>query len=157
MADPGNRYRSLTAAGLGATAASVIVSSTLRAHAGVEVHEVAPGRLSVSRTRRPGWAVAACVATCWIGGLGLLFLLVRQTDAGEVTVTDGPRGCTVTLPPVLDGPTVHAVEQALRVTAPEPPVARPVPAADDLEGRTVARGEVAALAGPASPDRKSVG
>lgn len=162
MADQGSRYRSLTAAGLGAEAVGAIVTSTLRASGDLDVHEIGPGRISVSRTRRPTWATVACAATIWLAGLGLLFLLVRQTEAGEVTVIDGPRGCTVTLPALLDGATVHALDAALRgpVRGAEEPVATPAPtapspaAADgvDLDDRTVARREVAMpTSPPASP------
>ncbi|HEU5082424.1 MAG TPA: FHA domain-containing protein [Acidimicrobiales bacterium] len=158
MADQGSRYRSVTAAGLGAEAVGAIVASTLRASGDLVVHEIGPGRLSVSRTRRPTWASVACAATIWLAGLGLLFLLVRQTEAGEVTVVDGPRGCTVTLPALLDGATVHAVEAALRgpAHAAGEPVSTPAPTAPsagvadrvDLDERTVARREVTM---PASP------
>lgn len=164
MADQGSRYRSVTAAGLGAEAVGPVVVEVLRARGDLVVHELGPGRLSVSRTTRPTWAVVACVATIWLAGLGLLFLLVRHTEAGEITITDGPRGCTVTLPPLLDGATAQAVEGALRAPAPARADAadrvpastapRP-PAADDLEGRTVARGDVAMPSGPpiAAPAR----
>lgn len=153
MADRVVRYRSLTAAGLGTEATTGIIESAIRARGGVEVHAVGPGRLSVSRTRRPTWAVIACAGTVWIGGLGLLFLLVTETESGEVGVVEGPRGASVTLPPLLDGSTVQAIEAALRADAtPGADAARPAtPRDDDLEGRTVARDRSAAVATPSTP------
>lgn len=149
MADQDTRYRSLSAAGLGAEDARRIVVATLEARPGLVVHELGPDRISVARTRRPTWAAVACALTIWLGGLGLLFLLVKQTDAGEVVLRDGPRGCVVALPPVLDHGAIHELEVALAGAATDPAgpagsgpdPARPV---DDLGGRTVARSELAA-------------
>jgi hypothetical protein len=158
VANADTGYRSLTAAGLGADAATRIALGALEARADLVVHLLAPGRISVARTRRPRWALVACVATVWLAGLGLLFLLVRRTDAGEVTVHDGPRGCVVTVPPLLDGAAAAALQAALlggslpSPSGPAAPVAPAAPAAseppaavgDDLEGRTVARSALAA-------------
>lgn len=147
------RYRSLPAPGWSADAVAELVLEALRGHPELAVSLLAPGRIGVARTRRPRWALVACAATVWLGGLGLLFLLVRQTDAGEVAIHDGPRGCTVLLPPLLGGAPAEAIVAALRgdtsptpdAPDPEPPavaVSAPavaVGAPDDLEGRTVAR------------------
>lgn len=134
-------FRSLGAPGLGAQEATQTILAVLGGRAGLTVQEVAPGRISAAATRRPRWALAACAATIWIAGLGLFFLLVRRTDAGEITVTDGPRGCVVTLPPFLDAATAAAIADAL---APGSPSVAPPPAAgsvdaDGLDDRTVAR------------------
>lgn len=156
MADQDTRYRSLNAAGLGAEAARRIVVATLGARPGLVVHELGPDRISVARTSRPTWAVVACALTIWLGGLGLLFLLVKQTDAGEVVLRDGPRGCVVALPPMLDHAAVHDLEVALGggttdPGAPPAPTAAPVRPVDDLGGRTVARGELRTP--PSAPPR----
>lgn len=149
MADLDTRYRSLNAAGLGAESARLVVLSTLGARPDLVVHELGPDRISVARTRRPTWASVLCLLTVWLGGLGLLFLLVKQTDAGEVVLRDGPRGCVVAIPPVLDLGAVRDLEAALArgphdtgapVDATATVAARP--AGDDLEGRTVARREL---------------
>lgn len=147
MADQDTRYRSLSAAGLGADAARSVVLSTLGERPGLAVHELAPDRISVARTRRPTWAVVACLLTVWLGGLGLLFLLVRHTEAGELTLSDGPRGCIVTVPPLLDPATVRALEAALSHGAPDgaggtDDAAVPRVPVDDLEGHTVARSDL---------------
>lgn len=146
MADQDNRYRSLSAPGLGAESARRIVVATLGARPGLVVHEVAPDRISVARTHRPTWAVVLCALTIWLGGLGLLFLLVKQTEAGEVVLRDGPRGCIVAVPPMLDLGAVHDLEAALAGGShgadPSPASTAdvaPPPPADDLDGRTVAR------------------
>lgn len=150
MADQDTRYRSLSAAGLGAESARQVVLATLRARPDLVVHELAPDRISVARTRRPTWALVACTCTIWLGGLGLLFLLVKHTDAGELVLRDGPRGCVVAIPPLLDDATVRALEGALSLGAPEVAsgaatagVAPRVPV-DDLDGRTVARSSLQA-------------
>ncbi|MGN6694808.1 MAG: FHA domain-containing protein [Aquihabitans sp.] len=137
-------FRSLGAPGLGAQQATQTILAVLDGRPGLAAHEVAPGRISASVTRRPPWALVACLATIWIAGLGLFFLLVRRTEAGEITVTDGPRGCVVTLPPSLDAATVAAVTDALAPRTPgvpAPPSARSLDTADDLDDRTIARSE----------------
>lgn len=154
MADD-SRYRSFRVPGLGAQGASAVLVEVLRERPGLHVHEIGPGRLSVSRTGRPRWALALCAATFWLGGLGFLFLLVKHTEAGEVVVTDGPRGSVVAVPPLLAGAArdLEAALWAPTPSAPTPPASTPVapttPAssdegpADELEGRTVARRDLA--------------
>ncbi len=136
-------FRSLGAPGVGAEQATQTLLEVLGARDGYTVHLVAPGRINLAVSRRPGWAVLACLATVWIAGLGLFFLLVRRTEAGEIGITDGPRGCVVTLPPVVDGATASAISDALAPTGPT--VAAPPPArsleGDGLDDATVARGE----------------
>ncbi|WP_195210424.1 FHA domain-containing protein [Actinomarinicola tropica] len=146
------RYRSVPAPGWSAGAVADVVVATLRSAPDLVVSELAPDRIGVARTRRPRWASVACVATIWLGGLGLLFLLVRQTEAGEVAIHDGPRGCSVLVPPILDLGVVDRIADALRTAAEEPPAApgtaevreEPVPVPDDdaLDARTVARSSV---------------
>lgn len=141
MADQDTRYRSVSAAGLGAESARRIVLATLGQRPGLVVHELSADRISVARTRRPRWALVACALTVWLGGLGLLFLLVTHTEAGEVIVRDGPRGCTVAVPPLLDAAAMHDLEVALSVGVTNPTSgSHPAPTPDDgLDGRTVAR------------------
>ena len=117
------------------------------------VDEVAPGRVTISRTVRPRWATVAAIALCWLGGLGLLFLLVRRTEADEALVVDAPRGCVVTIPPVVDDSLRLRVEEAL-VALRRQPAAVGAPAwervvdddttvtDDGLDDRTVARSSV---------------
>jgi hypothetical protein len=137
-------YRSLRAPGLGAEMATELTHAALAARPGLSVHGLAPGRISVARTRRPRWALLLCAATCWLAGLGFLFLLVRRTESGEVVVSDGPRGCVVALPPVVDAGAAEAVEVALRRAEGHGGAAGSEGAAgpatgDDLDDRTVAR------------------
>ncbi len=146
MADRDSRHRSLSAAGMGAEAAAALVREVLSARGDLHVQEVAPGRMIVTRTRRPRWAVVLCACTVWIGGLGLLFLLVKQTEAGEIVVTEGPRGSVVTVPPLLAGGSADALAAALRGPVAPSSTDRPLAAVaagpaqgDDLEDRTVAR------------------
>jgi len=147
-------FRSLGAPGVGAEQATQTLLEVLGARDGYTVHLVAPGRINLAVSRRPGWAVLACLATVWIAGLGLFFLLVRRTEAGEIGITDGPRGCVVTLPPVVDGATASAISDALAPTGPT--VAAPPPArsleGDGLDDATGARGE----APPPPPDASSI-
>lgn len=145
----GAGFRSIPAPGWSADAVAAQVLAALQDVPGLVVSELAPGRLGVARARRPRWATVACGATIWLGGLGLLFLLVRRTDAGEVAIHDGPRGCSVLIPPLLERSTVDRITEALHDdTSTEVPVepvevaapARPDVELDDaLDERTVAR------------------
>lgn len=163
MADADPRHRSLTAPGIGSAAAIELVVSALEGRPGLEVREVAPGRIGVARTRRPRWALIACALTFWLGGLGLLFLLVKETEAGEITVSDAPQGCVVVVPPILRGSVTEAIEAALR--GPDARRTAPAPAFphrsgeaadvdDHLDTRTVARQDRPQPSDPeARPDR----
>jgi hypothetical protein len=148
-----NRHRSLPVPGLSADAAANTVRSTLGRHPDISLHEVGPGRFTVARTRRPRWATVACACTFWLGGLGFLFLLVKRTEAGAIQVHDGPRGCIVTLPPLLAGAVGDELTDALRGPAVPDAVGASVQTAvggaldasagdqlgDHLDDRTVAR------------------
>jgi len=150
VAETRTGHRSLRAAGLAAETATELARRALADQAGIEVRDLGPGRLGVTRTRRPAWALVACGATVWLAGLGLLFLLVRHTEAGEIVVRDGPFGAVVTVPPMLAGGPAEALASALgsgSTAAPAAPVRSS--AGDDLEGRTVARTDLPA--GPAAP------
>lgn len=162
--EPDSRYRTLRAVGMGAESVSELIVSSLGDRPGLTVREVAPGRISVARTRRPRWAVIACACTFWLGGLGFLFLLVRQTEAGEITVSDGPQGCVVVLPSVLVGPVGEQLaaelrdpfgtaaggsERAGRRRSTGPELAADDGAVDGLDERTVVRRDLPPP--PASP------
>lgn len=160
MANSGT-YRSLIAAGRGAHEVARALVDALGEVDGLTVHQLAPGRLLVARTRRPQWAVVAAVLTIWLGGMGLLFLLVKRTHSGEVTVHDGPRGCTVTVPPVLDASVARRIEEVVTrrtlVTAGAPapetafPAGVPADAGCTLEAATVARTDQDAPPPPPPP------
>lgn len=154
------RHRTIAAPGAGAEAARAAVLRALAARPDLTVLEVAPGRIAVTRTTRPRWALVACAATFWLVGLGFLFLLVRRTEAGEISLTDGPRGCVVTVPPILDATDHRALEAALQgegaaspPSAPSPPAPSREhdPADAGLEDRTVARSSVASPAADTAP------
>jgi hypothetical protein len=154
-------YRSLSAPGLSSDAAAQSALAVLRARPGLAVHELAPGRISVSRNRRPPWAIVACILTLPLALLGLLFLLVKRTESGELVVADGPRGCVVTVPPILDAAAVAALEAALAGPGAAPggppsmdpvvPPPPPAPAAGDLGERTVARRDLPAATVTVAP------
>lgn len=115
-------FTSLTVAGLGGDTAAAIITEHLDAQPRLDVRRIGGSRILVTRTRRPRSAVIACIATVWLGGLGLLFLLVRRTDAAEIGIHEAPRGCTITLPPIL-GPAV--VSELGRLLRPPEPAPRP--------------------------------
>jgi FHA domain len=148
-----NRHRSIPVPGLSADAAASTVRSTLGRRSDISLHEVGPGRFTIARTRRPRWATIACACTFWLGGLGFLFLLVTRTEAGEIQVLDGPRGCSVTLPPLLAGAAGEELAATLLGPVVRDTVGASIPAAasaaddgafdtsvgDQLDDRTVAR------------------
>jgi len=155
-------HRSVVAVGLGADEAARAVLAALADRPALAAHRVASGRLSVTRTARPRWALVACVLTCWLLGLGLLFLLVRRTEAGDVLVVEGPRGAIVTVPPLLDGADERALVDALTGTAAAAvpvadaePIAGPGPSDHgDLDAPTVRRPDRAPRGGrPSEPAR----
>lgn len=164
MADRSTRHRSLSAPGRGAEVTLSLVREVLVEQPDLQVEQVAPDRLVVTRTRRPRWAEIAFFITVWLGGLGLLFLLVRQTEAADLLVVEGPRGSVVTVPPLLAGAPTDALAAALGVerasftadvlTSPAPPVEAGGTAdeLDELDERTVARSSspVAVAAPPAT-------
>lgn len=106
-------HRSVIARGLGAEEATRRVADVLGERPGYVVRALAPGRVVVTRSRRPRWAIWLCVLTVWIFGLGLLFLLVRRTEGADLLVVEGPRGAVVTLPPLVADADARAVEDAL--------------------------------------------
>lgn len=170
-------FRSVVATGLGADEAVRLTIATLDGRPGLSTVPVAPGRLSVTRTRRPRWAIVLCVLTIWVFGLGLLFLLVTRTEGGDLFVVEGPRGAVVTVPPLLAGAEGRALVDALTgrsapvddepwagpgaddpaaatadpAPAPEPERAAPTSQPGDLDAPTVVRPDLAAKA-PRRPE-----
>ena len=136
-------HRSVIARGLGAEEATRRVAEVLGERPGYVVRALAPGRVVVTRSRRPRWAIWLCVLTVWIFGLGLLFLLVRRTEGADLLVVEGPRGAVVTLPPLVADADARAVEDALGVRSRRPTNRRgtgPRPVASGRRGnRTVRR------------------
>ncbi len=135
-----------------AGAAERIVAATLETDDELSVHPMGRGRVSVARRHRPTWALVACICTVWVVGLGLLFLLVRRTESGDVSVVGGARGVVVTVPPVVDAEMLDRLETQLRtgdLSGPPPAMVAPLAtrAADDLDTNTVVRGVPAAVPG----------
>ena len=111
--------RSIKAAGMSAGEAEGRVVAALGTRPALTSVVTAPGRIQVSRTSRPRWAIVATVLTAPLLGLGLLFLLVKRTDSGAIVIVDGPTGCVIALPTVLDAADVTAIETA--ITGPSTP------------------------------------
>lgn len=64
---------------------------------GYTVVAVGPNRFRVARVYRPTWAVVAAVPTVALCGIGLLFLLVKNTETGDATITEDRTGVKVRL------------------------------------------------------------
>lgn len=131
MADDDKRYHSIAVDGWGSETATAVVVNTLQSRPGLVVQQLANGRVSVSRSHRPRWS------------------LFRRTEAGEIVVADGPRGCVVTVPPVVGNDAVGALRDALTQPPGAPDLPPPPPAVEpdeaggsDLDGRTVARSAI---------------
>lgn len=100
MANPGD-YRTMRAAGQSAIEVEGHVINELSAAGDLEIRRLGPGRLGVYRTYRPTWALILAIVLFPLVGVGLLFLLVKKSDQGEILIVDGPTGPQVTLPPVV--------------------------------------------------------
>ena len=98
-----------------------------------------PNRFRMARTYRPKWALIAAVATAAFVGLGLLFLLVKRTETGDVVVAEDRAGVKLRLTGALQQPVVDALRQSLSapgaaftplvvgITSFQGPAAAPVP------------------------------
>lgn len=128
-------HHSITVAGLDVDTAATILLAQLDGRRDLTAHRIDDGRILLTRTRRPRAALRAGIATIWIGGLGLLLLLIRRTEAAEIGLRDSPRGTTITLPPLLDAP-----ERAELTAALQPDTQGPNPAGPDTSGSGRARG-----------------
>lgn len=97
----GADYRTIRARGLNAQEVEAQLVSVLADERSFEVRRIGPGRLGVYRTYRPTWALVLTIVLLPFAGVGLLFLLVKKSEPGEVLIVDGPTGTQVTLPPVV--------------------------------------------------------
>jgi len=102
--------------GLGLGAASERVVQVATAH-GYTVVASGPNRFRMARTYRPQWALIAAVATAVFVGLGLLFLLVKRTETGDVVVAEDRSGVKVRLTGALQPAVINALRQALGATS----------------------------------------
>lgn len=129
----------LSAPGLDVDSVTRIVLEILATEPRLTARGVGPGRIVVTRTHRPRAAVIACLLTVWIGGLGLLLLLVRRTDVGEIGIRTGPRGCTLSLPALLDVTTVDTIRDRVGPHEPRAAVDSGFGTVPDLDAPTAAR------------------
>ena len=100
-ADGPKGYRSLKASGMSSADVEKRVVEVVAADKALEVRRLGEGRLGVYRNYRPTWALVLAIVLFPLAGVGLLFLLVRKAEQGEILVVDGPTGPHVTLPPVV--------------------------------------------------------
>jgi hypothetical protein len=96
--------------GLGATCERFV--QVAMAH-GYTVVASGPNRFRMARTYRPKWALIAAVATAVFVGLGLLFLLVKRTETGDVVVVEERTGVKLRLTGSLQAPVIDALRQSL--------------------------------------------
>lgn len=96
--------------GLGATCERFV--QVAMAH-GYTVVASGPNRFRMARTYRPKWALIAAVATAVFVGLGLLFLLVKRTETGDVVIVEERSGVKLRLTGSLQPPVVEALRQSL--------------------------------------------
>lgn len=111
MAEQG--YRTLRVDGAGASTVTQQALEVLGARAELDVRHLAECRIGVSRTFRPTWALVLAIVLFPLGGVGLLFLLVKKTDGGEVVAVDGPTGTVVSVPPVVSEAAFDLLGQAV--------------------------------------------
>ena len=104
-------------AGLGLGAASERFVQVAMAY-GYTVVASGPNRFRIARTYRPKWALFAAVGTALFVGLGLLFLLVKRTETGDVVVAEDRAGVKVRITGALQQPVIDALRQALGAAAP---------------------------------------
>lgn len=104
----GGKERLVTvhAFGVGDASARVVAAAQEQ---GYSVAATGPGQFRMIRQRRPVWAVVAAILTLPILGIGLLFLLVKQTDSGSVSVFEGRDGTKVRVVGSIDDEVVGSV------------------------------------------------
>ena len=120
--------------GLGLGAASERVVQVATVH-GYTVVASGPNRFRMARTYRPQWALIAAVATAVFVGLGLLFLLVKRTETGDVVVAEDRSGVKVRLTGALQPAVIDALRQALGAAS---PAGAPAAAATSFQQAVVA-------------------
>lgn len=104
--------RQIEVTGLGLGAASERFVQVAMAH-GYTVVASGPNRFRMARTYRPKWALITAVATAAFVGLGLLFLLVKRTETGDVVVVEDRSGVKLRLTGAIQQPVVDALRQLL--------------------------------------------
>lgn len=112
----GTGEQQIEVTGLGLGAASERFVQVATAH-GYTVVASGPNRFRMARTYRPKWALIAAVATAALVGLGLLFLLVKRTETGDVVVAEDRAGVKLRLTGALQQPVVDALRQSLGAPA----------------------------------------
>lgn len=160
--DSNGGYRTIRTPGVAPEVVEAVVVDELTATDGLQVRPLGHGRISVGRSYRPTWALVLAIVLLPLGGLGLLLLFVRTSEAGQVSLVASATGVLTTLPPVVPDEAVTRLEALLngpepltRSVTPEHPVAtsrptghridsvpfdsaRPVMATQDLDAATVA-------------------
>jgi hypothetical protein len=96
--------------GIGAAAEMFVRVSS---EAGYTVVATAPNRFRLARVHRPTWASFLAVATAVFAGLGLLFLLVKRTEAGEGAIVEDRSGVKLRLTGGLPNDLVDRLRSAL--------------------------------------------
>ena len=64
---------------------------------GYQVQQATPSSVHVTRNHVPMWAAIVAICGFWACGLGLLALLIRETEALAVTVLEDGAGTQVTV------------------------------------------------------------
>lgn len=96
--------------GIGAAAETFVRVSS---EAGYTVVATAPNRFRLARVHRPIWATSLAIATAVFAGLGLLFLLVKRTEAGDGAIVEDRNGVKLRLTGGLPNDLVDRVRSAL--------------------------------------------
>lgn len=91
---------------------------------GCSVAATPPGTIVVTRTYRPGWAIALAIVTSILFLVGLLFLLITRTEALTVRITPEGRGSRLS----IAGASAHELIVRLNATL------RSLPDLRDLSG-----------------------
>lgn len=84
---------------------------------GYSVAATGPGQFRMVREKRPTWAIVAAIVTFPFLGLGLLFLLVKETDSGTAAIFEGRDGTKVRLVGAIDEEVVLGLEDPVRAQA----------------------------------------
>ena len=141
----GEQLIEVSGVGLGATSERFV--QVAMAH-GYTVVASGPNRFRMARTYRPMWALVAAVATAVFVGLGLLFLLVKRTETGDVVIAEDRTGVKMRLTGQLQSPVVDALRHAFAVP---PAIVASQPATFAAVSAPVAPGPVASPAPVVQP------
>lgn len=80
---------------------------------GYAVVAVGPNRFRIARVYRPTWAIVSAALTTVLCGIGLLFLLVKNTETGDAVVVQERTGVKLRLNGSLRPQFVEAVRSAM--------------------------------------------